>query len=281
MNLKDRLSSIKNNNSGLNKTNFIDESEILSSFDDLQCVKDIVNKIIKEKNNIIFICDKSCNKMLISNYLKQLSDDSFNVNIIDNIEKRLPFFNSGIKIIPNPEISEVVKILEYIIFGYKSFIFGLNFSSFTNILEKLMTVIAINFPNLTEININTLIGSASLYFVCISKNIDGIMNISRIEKVNYMNGHIGSEEIFSSSGDISKITQPTIPELPETEQFYDVLNNINNIESNDNEIIQNDDIKKRNYRKTDIKKKSTPEKKINKYKLLKEKVKKKRLINNK
>lgn len=304
MNLKERLVNTKKNNNLLNKNGLLFDGncDVNNFFIDKNEVKNILSKQLAAYKNIIYVCDKSIENSLIANYFYSLSN-VFGSTIVDSIENDIENFHNRISIIPNPNINEIVKIFEYILYGYKSFVFGLNFSSNIDILNKLKTVIAINYPNLNEINIETLLGFSNSLFVYFEINDDGLYYISEINELNYENEKLNLKPIFfkdssttadnieedivedvipqevdidsedeNSTTEIS-IEQPVeaqlIEDKTETEiavvesKVEDDFHNNENVESNI--IIEN--IETDNL-----------EKKVNKYKLLKEKIKSKRNI---
>ncbi len=173
MNLKDRLENNK-------KTNIIPSSKeeyningINTSivFDDNETVKNIILNLLEEDKNIIYLFEQETYNMPIAYYMRAITN-CFNSDIIKNIEK-IDEFCPQICIVPSPAIDEIIKISEYIMRGYKSFIFGLKLKNYNNVIEKLKALIAINNSNLTEKNINTLISASDLVFIPISKNEEG------------------------------------------------------------------------------------------------------------
>ena len=205
-----------------------------------------------------------------------------------------------------PSIYEIVKILEYIIYGYKSFIFAMDMNSFEDVLEKIKTVIAVNFKNLTEKNIDTLISNSNTIFVYFSKNEDGLFTITNIGEIINENNTVNIVPVYIKESEpeqkldnkISTVIEPkpeeetaayekkdaiiTEPILLPVEETTEELNH------NEDEIIKdfmtNEDVQtiiidsNPNKAENNIDKpEDTIEpQKINKYKLLKEKVKNRR-----
>ena len=196
MNLKDRLDNIKNTNvisikEGIDTDSFVDIKNIFVNSDD---VKNILDYVLLKKNNIAFVADKSIDRVLLSNYVKSLLYN-YDIEIFNSLDQNIVDFYSKIKLFPNPSINDVVKIFEYIIYGYNSFIFSLEMSYDENFIDKLRAVIAVNFKNLTEENINTLIGCSDLYVLPINRNEDGLFIVSEVIKLNYFEKKINLEVI--------------------------------------------------------------------------------------
>ncbi len=199
MNLKDRLEYIKQTNTISIKDNDNSDScpGITDVFADSINVRNLILNLIRENKNIIFAGDKSIDKLMTAVYFQSLIGEN-NSEIINSIDENISNKNFQKNIVPNPDIYNIVKIFEYIIYGYKSFIFGLDLNNSDNFIDKLKTLIALNFKNLTDANINTLIGSSNSAFVFISRNDDGLYFISEINKINYVEGELSFENIFSS-----------------------------------------------------------------------------------
>ena len=184
MNLKDRLDSIKNTNLISIKEdidNSVDLKKFFVSFDE---IKGVLNSIISEKNNVVFISDSSVDKILMTGLVKSIFEN-VDIEILNSINDYIGDCFSKIKFLMNTSTYDVVKIFEYIINGDNSFIFNLSICYDENFIDKLKAVIAINFKNLTEENINTLIGCSNLYVVPIGRNDDGLFVVSEFVKLNY------------------------------------------------------------------------------------------------
>ncbi len=206
MNLKERLVNTKKNNILLNQNGLLFDGncDVNNFFIDKNDVKTLLSNIFSSYKNIIYVCNKNIDNSLIANYFYSLSN-AFGATIVDSIEKDIENFHNRISIIPNPNINEVVKIFEYILYGYKSFVFGLNFDSNPEILNKLITVIAINYPNLSNINIETLLGFSNSLFVYFEVNDDGLYYISEINELNYENEKLSLTPIFVKKSSIAEV----------------------------------------------------------------------------
>ncbi len=240
MNIKDRLKTSKRTTSPEKKENTgIKYKNAEKYFTDGKYVKNLLKAYIKNAKNIIFIINNSFDAELISLYFKSFIKDS------DKNPQE-----SKIEIVSEPSIIETVKIFENIISLDKSYIFGLKINKPDNILDKLTALIAVNFPNLQKMNIDTLISSSESVFVYFDKDKEGMYFISKIEEmVNTENG-IEFEKIFDF--DSSYLLSA------------DDNTEINEKEQDDNKqapvIIVN----------------NTKPKKVNKYKLLREKFKRRK-----
>ena len=186
MNLKDRLDSIR-------KTNVISIKEdndkdflfdVKDVFADSEELRAIITETIASGKNILFVSEPSIDKALVAKYfsfllLHRLED----VVISENLTNEVLYSDSRTNIIPSPNIKEIVKILEYIMYGYKSFVFGMNFATLDNVLNKLKAAIAINYNGVSQDAIETILSSSNLVLVYLNKNIDGLFYISKIDKV--------------------------------------------------------------------------------------------------
>lgn len=187
MNLKDRLESIK-------KTNIISIKEedekkdflfgLSDIFADSKELRTIITETIASGKNIVFVSEPSIDKYLVSKYFScLLFNRPEEVVVSETLTDEVLYSNSRINIIPKPTIQEIVKILEYIMYGYKSFVFGMNFASLDNILNKIKAAISLNVSGLSIETINTILVSSNLVVVYLNKNVDGLFYISKIDKV--------------------------------------------------------------------------------------------------
>lgn len=220
MNLKDRLDSIKNTNSISIKEdidNSVDLKKLFVSFDE---IKEVLNSIIFEKNNVAFIFDSSVDKILRAGLVKSIFEN-VDIEILNSINDYIGDCFSKIKFLMNTSTYDVVKIFEYIINGDNSFIFNVSIRYDENFIDKLKAVIALNFKNLTEENINTLIGCSNLYVVPVGRNEDGLFVVSEVVKLNYFDKKISLDvikdirsELYSKS---LSLTDNVLNEFVDTE----------------------------------------------------------------
>ena len=181
MNLKDRLVISKRNSISTQ----IPDNQYTVNFSEVfansSVIGSIIRTLIDNNKNIIFTASREFEKTLFVQYFKNLLSN-YAINIEDNFNEYNLSINNKINIYRNTEIPELVKIFEAIITGYKTFAICLNINSAENILEKIKAVIAINYPNMTEKMINTLISESNAVFVNISE-IRGELVVSSIDEL--------------------------------------------------------------------------------------------------
>ncbi len=301
MNLKDRLDNIKNTNQISIKEEkrtdiYFDINNIFVNYDK---INGILCSIINQKKNIIFISDNSVDKNIVVSLMQSVSGSS-DIEILNSIDENIYNSFTKIKFISDSSIIQIVKIFEYIIYGYSSFISLFNLANDENIINKLKTVIAVNFRNLTEENINTLIGCSDSFFVSIEKDEDGLFLVSKVQKINYIENIISLDVIYDYKNADKNVEQKFVeeakPENSEEDNSYietekDILKNdiqyqeTDFIESEDDDsVIQNEQItidineekNEENLIDTTDNVEEKPIIKVNKYRLLKEKIKNKR-----
>lgn len=301
MNLKDRLDNIKNTNQISIKEEkrtdiYFDINNIFVNYDK---INGILCSIINQKKNIIFISDNSVDKNIVVSLMQSVSGSS-DIEILNSIDENIYNSFTKIKFISDSSIIQIVKIFEYIIYGYSSFISLFNLANDENIINKLKTVIAVNFRNLTEENINTLIGCSDSFFVSIEKDEDGLFLVSKVQKINYIENIISLDVIYDYKNADNNVEQKFVKdanlENSEEDNSYietekDILKNdiqyqeTDFIESEDDDsVIQNEQItidineekNEENLIDTTDNVEEKPIIKVNKYRLLKEKIKNKR-----
>lgn len=301
MNLKDRLDNIKNTNQisikeEISTDTYFDINNIFVNYDK---ISGILFSIINQKKNIIFISDNSVDKNIIVSLMQSVLG-SYDIEILNSIDENIYNLCTKIKFISDSSIIQIVKIFEYIIYGYSSFISLFNLANDENIINKLKTVIAVNFRNLTEENINTLIGCSDSFFVSIEKDEDGLFLVSKVQKINYIENIISLDVIYDYKNADKNVEQKFVeeakPENSEEDNSYietekDILKNdiqyqeTDFIESEDDDsVIQNEQItidineekNEENLIDTTDNVEEKPIIKVNKYRLLKEKIKNKR-----
>ena len=301
MNLKDRLDNIKNTNQisikeEISTDTYFDINNIFVNYDK---ISGILFSIINQKKNIIFISDNSVDKNIIVSLMQSVLG-SYDIEILNSIDENIYNLCTKIKFISDSSIIQIVKIFEYIIYGYSSFISLFNLANDENIINKLKTVIAVNFRNLTEENINTLIGCSDSFFVSIEKDEDGLFLVSKVQKINYIENIISLDVICDYKNADKNVEQKFVeeakPENSEEDNSYietekNILNNdiqyqeTDFIESEDaDSVIQKEQIaidinEERNEENLIDSTDNVEEKpiiKVNKYRLLKEKIKNKR-----
>lgn len=192
MNFKERFNlNIQNNIKYEN--NEIDVKAEAFSFD-MFCRNNEVEKILRntfiKDKNVIIASKKNSNKDIIYSYIKKFIGKAQSVEVVENIEDDISFTNASKIIVPEPNIYELVKILEFILCDYKSFIFSLNIKSYENIIESLKTLILLNFPNLSNSNALHLIGSTQAIVIYVKIDEKGNYFITNIGEIEYKEGKI-------------------------------------------------------------------------------------------
>ena len=301
MNLKDRLDNIKNTNQisikeEISTDTYFDINNIFVNYDK---ISGILFSIINQKKNIIFISDNSVDKNIIVSLMQSVLGSS-DIEILNSIDENIYNLCAKIKYISDSSIIQIVKIFEYIIYGYSSFISLFNLANDENIINKLKTVIAVNFRNLTEENINTLIGCSDSFFVSIEKDEDGLFLVSKVQKINYIENIISLDVIYDYKNADKNVEQKFVeeakPENSEEDNSYietekNILNN--DIQYQETDFIESEDadsVIQKEQIAIDINEEKNEENlidstdnveekpiiKVNKYRLLKEKIKNKR-----
>ncbi len=181
MKFKDRLNSIYSteNEKKLKK-------EIEPQIDVDNFVKDkIAEKIIKESltsfDNIIIASSVDCDSSVLCNYIKSLVKN-----------------NNENKIIYNPDIRELVKIVENIIYGQKGYIFHSKINDYVNFVEKLKLLLLINYPNMTEITADKIMEYLGALVIFVSQEDEGNLYISNIGKMKKEKSGIVLNNIYES-----------------------------------------------------------------------------------
>lgn len=280
MNLKDRLENIKTTNIVTIKDDYFTEDffNVEEIFADSKEFRQIIIETINAGKNIVFVSQPSIDNSLIAKYFKFLmAYKQEDVYLSNNVTEEFLLSDSKVNIIASPSAKDVVKILEYIMYGYKSFVFGMNFVGADNIINKLKTSILINNPNITENSIETLLCSSNLVVVYFDKNSDGLFYISKIDKIvsdSYVSDVITILDLHVEKAQQKKkkTSKKTIGNKPIKVEEIPV------VEFSENEI--NQDVLSENVepKKIEDNEKSLDDriKKINKYKKLKEKFKSKK-----
>ena len=301
MNLKDRLDNIKNTNQISIKEEIVTDTyfDINNIFVNYDKISGILFSIINQKKNIIFISDNSVDKNIIVSLMQSVLG-SYDIEILNSIDENIYNLCTKIKFISDSSIIQIVKIFEYIIYGYSSFISLFNLANDENIINKLKKVIAVNFRNLTEENINTLIGCSDSFFVSIEKDEDGLFLVSKVQKINYIENIISLDVIYDYKNADKNVEQKFVeeakPENSEEDNSYietekNILNN--DIQYQETDFIESEDadsVIQKEQIAIDINEEKNEENlidstdnveekpiiKVNKYRLLKEKIKNKR-----
>ena len=264
MNIKDRLTKIKNFSNSISSQNTITSNNF--HFDN-----DIVNNIIEEHinnfGNIIFVTDISINNNNVAKYFATLIKEDKSISVIDTTKEILNIQNNTINIIQEVSKNNILNIFEQMLFGIKSFILGIHIDSYENIIEKIKTILAIN-SNLTESNINILLNAANALIINIQIDNNGIFYVKNIDKIQSEDSKILLKNLYTFfykteiEAEIKKEETNKINKNDEISQIPST-----------NKIEKEIKINKQNSEEPPTEEKT---KKINKYKLLKEKIKQKK-----
>ena len=218
MRLKDRLNKNKIVNNISTETDEKKKNQFFISdiFNDSKELRKYIVQLAQSKRNIILVSNKSFDKLIIAEYIKSQLRKT-NARIIGDIDEKANDLNGRINIIPSPDIQMIVKIMEQIIYGCRSFIFGINLGTYDNFINKLKVLIALSHKNLTPVDITTLIEAMNAVVVYISKNEDGLFFISKIDeiKIDKLKNELELNQLFGFEEE-----QPYIGEEPT--QDYDI-----------------------------------------------------------
>ena len=222
-------------------------------------VEEIIKNSLADDSNIIVVCSRDVDKFIACNYVREFVKEQ-SVEIINNFEEDLKYSTAQRVIIPNPSLSEIIKIFKYIIEGCKTFVFGLNLKTNIKVLESIKVLILTECPNLNEANVEHIFAMSSSLIINVDRNEDGLFEITGAEKIYYEN----SELIFE-----------TLDIKEKEEQIFDESDSNITTDNEIDNIELADGIEHYNILDDDIKTSNSVKKTENKYKLLKEKIRKK------
>ncbi len=270
MKFKDRLnlykeSIISENN---NQIEFKQDVDVLDIFLPNSDVNIIIEDAICNNKNIIVASSIDCDNTICAQYIKMFIKDTDNVELLYDINKDIQFIKANRIIVPDIDILGFVKILEFILYGYKSFIYTIDIKTYENILESIKTLIMLYYKNLTDCAVENLLGLSNSIIVYINKNADGLFYVSNIGTIEYKDKNLSLVCLYPKS--VNNNTEEECSNF--TEVISDLSNNIKN------ETLYNDELNDLKE-PVEIENKeldNTKEVKINKYKLLKEKLKSKK-----
>ena len=312
MNFKERIQIINQSKSEEREIKDLKEKiETLDVFVKNKTVDRILQNAVFKSKNIILLSPIDCDKLIVSNYIRNFIQDD-NIDVISSMASDMPHSNSKIALVPKPSLNEGVKIFELILCDYKSFVFALNLKTYTNVLESLRTLVSLNKPNLAKESVEHLIGVSEALLVYVSKNDDGLFEITDVGKIVYKNNAMFLDVVYSNScndevsfSDVSvnstpveSVETPSFAEEKPVEEVVDddlsvstvqkdeivVEQNIENAIA-DEEIVETSEVVATSDDKVEfvVQEEILPEqeelaKKVNKYKALKEKIKAKKQI---
>ena len=294
MNFKERIQVI--NQSKVEEKEILDFKESIETLDIFvknKTVDRILQNAVLKSKNIILFSSLDCDKLIIANYIRNFLPSATNIDVIDNMAVDLPVSKSNVVIVPKPSLDDVVKIFELILCDYKSFVFALNLKTFSNVLESLRTLVSLNKPNLSVNSVEHLIGVSESLLVYISKNEDGLFEVSNIGKILYKNNSMFLDVLYSQANGVDSsfiekdmpdadVIEPTPVEIKQ--ETSNVVENIEVPSSKDNDVIVveqeiEDAVIKEEVESSAMQEppaEEEPIKKVNKYKALKEKIKAKK-----
>ena len=277
------------------------EASFIGIFDDAADTAVLLEKLAKERRNIIFVCQKSFEKIITADKIKAGLKNE-NACIITGADYNLENLNGRINILPNPDIHTIVKAFEQIIYGCGSFILGLNLGSFDNIINKLKVLISLNYKNLSSEDIITLIGAANPVIAYISKNEKGLLYISGIEEIKLNEtGSLELSEIIKSEAGRESLNRSEISREQPVQIQEEIIEDSSSKDEEEiieeapsapleNEPLKNTDLdKEADSFREEINAEAMPEektaeeeetekpKKANKYEMLKEKVRQRKI----
>lgn len=261
MNIKDRLNSLKNQNSSSLKIK--EEVGVSQFFKRDEEAEKIIVKGFNSNKNFILLCDKKCNKQIICSYINRFITNTETTEILQNITEDLKYTIAKRVIATEPNIKDIINILKLSINDFKSFVFTMNAREYENVINSLCTLLLIELPNLKSENIEYLIGVSEAMVLFFSTDKDGIYYIKNIGEITYKKNNLTLSNIFPEKKSENENT--TLPNNKEFEQTE---------ESSKEEIGNKQEEKTQTIDSKTIENK---EEKLNKYKLLKEKAKRKKL----
>ena len=288
MRFKDRLNLFNNSEDkeivSDNKIEFKQDIDISDIFIQNDKVSNIITSVLAENKNIIIASSIDCDNSINTQYIRTFIKNTEKVEVLYDINKDINFINANRIIVPDVNILEFVKILEFILYGYKSFVFTINIKSYDNILENIKTLISLYYKNLSESAIENLLGSSDSIIVYIDKNDDGLFFVSHIGSIEYKNKSLNIIDLYSISNSSEDIKSQCI-NLKDTKAIAKI-DNIDYEANENNNYLDKETLTKtelnefvKNDIELDNEKSDNNNVKVNKYKLLKEKIKLKKQNN--
>ena len=248
----------------------------------------IVSDFVNSSSNILFISPALCDNSIITSYILSHFSDKKSFCLVEDILDKNSFINIKRKVLINSDIHLFVKVIEYIVSGIDGFIVGFDLKSYKNVLDNIITLILINFPNLSCSQLANLLSLSDFTVFYIEKDEDGLFVVKSVDKIVltdeglslknmylketvgtvmtkepediYLNSEIGTDsmdvEVSVASAEEISLLNSKINILEDEEKV------INQSETDLNDVIVSEEV-------------NPPKKeKINKYRLLKDKVKK-------
>lgn len=292
MKFKDRLDLFNNSDDSVNENQdavmIKDESDVSEIFVKDRTVEQLIKEAVLSMKNIIITSGIDCDNTILTQYVKQFFPKSDSCEIIYDVNKDLKYIKAKRVIIPAPDVKDIVKIFEYILYGYKSFIFSMNIKNYNNIIESLKTLILLYCPNLTDSGINNLIGQSDALIVHFDKNKDGLFMVNNIGQIKFKDNTLLLNTVYEilTDDNITNFIEKAI--LIENKEANTEDNPLEDEPSDETEnVVPNKEEDKVEEAVLEIKEdvnsneaedntQNEQPKKVNKYKLLKDKIKKKK-----
>lgn len=172
------------------------EPDIFNIFERDAYSEKIITSLVNQNKNIIVVSDINIEKEFPIRYIRKFVNSKEKVEVLYDANKELSYISASKIFVPETSVSSLVKILEYIIYGFKSFVVGFSLNSGVNFIEKMKLLIALNYKNLSEINIETLISSSNLAVIFIDKNYDGLFYVKEIAEVVSLNNRLSLKSTY-------------------------------------------------------------------------------------
>ena len=238
---------------------------------DSQTLSDLKN-IINDKSNTIIFTNADDNRFEIISCICELIDSNTKIDFFNTTED-IKYSSAQKIIIPSPNMSEIIKILEHIITDSKNYIFSFPIKSFDNILDSLKVLISMQLPNLTNQELNHILVLTAPNLIYTEKNENGHYKIKSIYRISAE----GQKPILTELSNKLKNSEIIIDEeqvIPKSEELKEEILEINTQSA---EEIYKEESDKLSEENEPVVEEETTKKKINKYKLLKEKIRNKKL----
>ncbi len=216
--------------------------------------ENIIKKIVNDGKNIILQCAGSAEREITCNYLRKYMTYE-KADIFRELSEDINYSKADRIIITEPKDKDIAVLFERMMTDYKSYVFPVNLRSYVNITESLKALIMMNKSNITERVAAHIVGVSDLAVIEITRNEDGLFEISKIEETQYDGNKLSAKVLYEKYEEIAQQTEQT------DEIKYEKT------------LQKDEDCAKLN----DIK--EEPVKSINKIDLLKLKAKKKKALN--
>ena len=252
MNLKERL-GLEQEQIGENTYSQIGLGNESDVFIADKTAENIIKKVIQDGKNIIIQCTGSAEREIICNYIRRYMTYE-KADIFMELSEDINYSKSESIIVTEPKDKDIVVLFERMMTDYKSYIFPVNLRSYVNITESLKALIMMNKSNITERVAEHIIGVSNIVIIEITRNEDGLFEISKIEETQYDGNKLSLKVLYEK---YEEITQ----QIKLTKE----IKNDKTEQKSDDSVEQND-------------KKEEPVKQLNKIDLLKLKAKKKKAL---